>query len=344
MQVNGLPANTPAWTRLYDVRGGTFNNPDTIVVPLAVRNRWTVGAQVLVTSHTYDWEAHQVRTIAQVTTVSGLSGYVGLKLNATIIRPTTLLESPDFAVEVALLSRNILFEGARDDTSFVQHGAHFIVFQTPSVVQSIQGIEFRNFGQQGLLGRYPIHFHHCSDVSGSVVARNTIYLSNQRCVNVHGTHKLRIEENVAFNTKGHCYITEDGIEKGNEFIMNLGAQTGPVTTLIPNIPLANNGDESDDQPATFWITNPANTWVGNVAAGSRKSGYWFEPLLRGTRLNLVPVDYDPEIELLTLFKNNVVHSTSVVIDGDHPMNSVSLAVLQRMRDIIITETLQRCTL
>ena len=262
------------------------------------------GTQVVVTSHTRLWNEQQERTITQVANAP-VSGYVALTLNAPIIRPTTMVESLDFAVEVALLSRNILFEGGSDDT--ISHGGHFMVMHTPSVIQTIEGIEFKNFGQQGSLGRYPIHFHFCNDVAGSIVAKNSIRQSNQRCVVVHGTNKLRIEENVAYDTKGHCYMTEDGMETGNEFIRNLGAKTDIPATIIPNN--GSNGNETDGTPATFWISNPTNTWLGNVAAGSVDSGFWFETKLRGVRAYLFP-NYNPQVEPLGLFKDNVVHSSS----------------------------------
>lgn len=52
---------------------------------------------------------------------------------------------------------------------------------------------------------------------------------------------------------------------------NLGALTKaqPSQDMISE-------DETDDEPATFWLTNPVNTWEGNVAAGSERSGFWFE--------------------------------------------------------------------
>ena len=65
------------------------------------------------------------------------------------------------------------------------------------------------FRPTGILGRYPIHFHMCGSVDGAVVSKNSIRNSKQRCVVVHGTHQLRIEENVAYDTFGHCYMTED---------------------------------------------------------------------------------------------------------------------------------------
>jgi hypothetical protein len=287
---------------LYDATGRDFNFPTTIIVSNAVKGKWGPGAQILITSHTRVWNEHQQRTIVRVVD-SSVRGYVAVTLNAPITRPTTVVESSDFAVEVALLSRNILFEGGTDPTTF--HGGHFMIFHTPTVPQLIEGIEFRNFGQQGLPGRYPIHFHFCSDVSGSVVAKNSIRQSNQRCVVSHGTNNLRIEENVAFDTKGHCYITEDGMETGNMFIRNLGAQTDRPERLIPNDGF--NGDETDFEPATFWMTNPTNSWEGNVAAGSINSGYWFAPELRGVRASMFP-GYDPQIEPIILFKDNVGHS------------------------------------
>jgi hypothetical protein len=301
--VRGLPTNTKTWTRLYDAAGTNFNNPDTIYIEKTnINEKWNAGAEILITSHTRMYNDTQVRTIISASNAP-ISGYIAFKLNAPFIRPTTIVESTDFAVEIALLSRNIVFEGGPDTT--MQHGGHFMVMHTPSVVQIIEGVDVRGFGQQGSLGKYPIHFHFCNDVSGSIVAKNTIRQSNQRCVVVHGTNKLRIEDNVVFDTKGHCYVLEDGIETGNEFIRNLGSQTGKPEKLIPN--LGSNGDENDNQPSTFWITNPTNSFLGNVAAGSDDSGFWFDPKVRGTRAYLYP-NYDPQSEPTTLFKDNVAHS------------------------------------
>jgi len=216
---------------------------------------WLAGARLLVTSHTRLWDDHQERTIVAVTTNSVSSGYVRLELDAPIRRPTTLLESQDYAVEVALLSRNIVFEGGSNN---MQDGGHFIILHTPNVAQTIQGIDIQHFGIQGTLGRYPIHFHYSGDVSGSVVSKNTIRQSHQRCIVVHGTNNVEVSDNVAFDTKGHCYITEDGIETGNSFLRNLGAQIDGPATLIPN------NSETDNQPAIFWITQPTNFVEGNV--------------------------------------------------------------------------------
>jgi G8 domain len=323
--IRGLPANTPSWTRLSAVDGPS-NNPVTIVVPNTIIGKWGVGAEILITPHTRVWNENQVRTIKSITP-SG--NFALLELNAPILRPTTVRESPDFAVEVALLSRNIVFQGGADTNA--QHGGHFMVMHTPTVVQTIEGVDFQKFGQQGNLGRYPIHFHFCNDVPGSVVSKNTIRQSNQRCVVVHGTNQLLIQENVAFDTKGHCYITEDGMEVRNQFIRNLGAQTGIPDTIIPN--QGTNGDETDKEPATFWITSPTNSWIGNVAAGSEHSGYWFEPKLRGARASAFP-GLVPQLMPLVMFRDNVAHSNTAgnLVSAHHsayssPRNQNDLSVL-----------------
>jgi hypothetical protein len=306
VQVHGIPDDTPTWVHLYDVTGTPAATPTGIVVDASVRPNWDVGAEILITSHTSNWNDHQVRTITKIQDYSNSGDnrtFVELQLNAPIQRPTTLLDSSDFAVEVALLSRNIVWEGGQDREP--RQGGHFWVMNTPGVVQTLVGVEVTNFGQQGNLGRYPIHFHFCGNSTGSVVAKNTIRQSNQRCVVVHGTDYLRIEENIAYDTKGHCFMLEDGMETGNQFIRNIGAQTGIPVTIIPNH--GPNGVETDYDPATFWITNPTNTWIGNVAAGSESSGFWFELLLRGVRAGDY-ADLDPKRAALTLFQNNVAHS------------------------------------
>ena len=279
----------------------------TIIVDATVSGKWAAGSEIVITSHTKKWDGHQVRTISRVSPYGTNGAYVALLLNSAIERPTTLIDSPDFAVEIALLSRNIVFQGGSDSNSF--HGGHFWIMQTPKVQQYIEGIDFQKFGQQGSLGRYPIHFHLCGDVTGSVVLKNTVRLSNQRCIVVHGTDNLRIESNVAFNTKGHCFMLEDGIETGNTFIRNIGVMTTVQSRLIPN--MGTNGIETDNVPATFWMTNPTNSWIENVAAGSERSGFWFEMLKRGTRASRFP-NINPAHDSLTLFQNNVAHSNAVV--------------------------------
>jgi cell migration-inducing and hyaluronan-binding protein len=83
---------------------------------------------------------------------------------------------------------------------------------------------------------------------------------------------------------------EDGIETGNQVVHNLGIQTKCHPTL-PCVPtnLAADGESqagtngqasedvlipSDNTASTFWITNPSNDYIDNVAAGSDATGFW----------------------------------------------------------------------
>lgn len=66
---------------------------------------------------------------------------------------------------------------------------------------------------------------------------------------------------------------------------------------------------ADDEASTFWMTNPSNSWVGNVAAGSESNGFWLE--LRSRVRGPNPEEFEdmrPKEELLTLFSGNVAHS------------------------------------
>lgn len=128
--------------------------------------------------------------------------------------------------------------------------------------------------------------------------------SNQRCIVIHGTHNLTVIDNIAYDTHGHCYMTEDGGEIDNVFRRNLGALTQQATRLTRPV-------ESDNFPSTFWCSNPRNTWVGNVAAGSRHNGFWFE-LQEDVRAPTADMPLSqgmiPRQVNLQLFRDNVAHS------------------------------------
>jgi hypothetical protein len=316
LSLRGVPAETPTFMNLYDMDGDS-----TIILPDSVLEKWEQGARIVITSNTQAWWADQQRTIERISIAK--PGFVNIELSSPITRPTTVKDDVGFSVEVALLSRNIMFESE-------DGGGHFWVMQTPLVQQLIEGVEIANFGQQGRLGRYPLHFHMCGDVRGSIIAKNTVRNSNQRCFVVHGTDNLRLEDNVAFDTKGHCYMLEDGIETGNEFVRNIGIRTGAPRTIIPD--MGSNGIESDGLPATFWMTNPHNTWIDNVVAGSEHTGFWFELLKRGDRKVDFP-NLDPKTDSIIKFDGFVAHSTSAVgftyyLSGYEP---TSLQLFDNMR-------------
>lgn len=252
---------------------------------------WKPGTEILLTSHTRSSKDQQVRTIESSNTEIGL-----LKLSEPINTPITVADHEDFAVEVAQLNRRIVFE-ADDDTNDENIGGHLIVHHTKSP-QNIQGVEVRNFGQMGRLGRYPIHFHKCGDSPDSLVRRNVVRNSNQRCYVVHLSNKITLEDNVAFDAFGHCYFIEDGGETENIFRRNLGSGIKKMPAdRVKQLEEQSKRTETDGLSSVFWISNPQNYFFGNIAAGGEGHGFWFET--HGSRVN----------GNLGAFANNEVHSS-----------------------------------
>jgi cell migration-inducing and hyaluronan-binding protein len=173
------------------------------------------------------------------------------------------------------------------------------------------------------------------DAKGQYIRNAAIHDTFNRCVTVHGTHNLRVENNVTYNTVGHCFFMEDGIEHGNEFVKNLAIQT-KCHTSKPCVPtnLAASGETtyayenraagrqsgqqskdvllpSDNTVASYWITNPDNVYRDNVAAGSDANGFWMSlpehpnGQFEGTEISK---NTWPRQMKIREFKGNVAHS------------------------------------
>jgi hypothetical protein len=267
-------------------------------------------------------------TVATIKDVQayGSNGMIAISFEETLA-PRSARQPQGFPIELALMQRNIKFESDSDEKT---QGGHLMVFQTGAVYQHLEGVELYHFGQRGVLGRYvsgmpralvacplsssshshacptlqPMHIHLCEYLSaGTTFKRNFVHQSNQRCMIIHGSHNATIEENVAYESFGHCFMLEDGAEIDNRFIRNLGASQHNVEEEE----LVRDG-ESDDHSSTYWCTNPMNTWIDNVAAGGEGSGFWFE-MKHDVKAPSIPVTEGPLFELnLTRFESNIAHS------------------------------------
>src|SRR6185312_2410644 len=196
----------------------------------------------------------------------------------------------------------------------------------------ISSIELNRMGQNMHLARYPIHFHILGDGKGQYVENSSIHDTYSRCLTVHGTDNLRIQNNVTYNTVGHCYFMEDAVETGNQFIHNLAMLTKchpdgkacEPTNLAPfgpapgaqNFKLAGQDAKdilipSDNTASSFWITNPDNIYRDNVAAGSESTGFWFALPEHPTGAFLGKEGSDkiwPRRTRVREFKGNTAHS------------------------------------
>ena len=242
---------------------------------------WKKGDVIVVAST--DFDPHQ----AERRTISSISGKViTLDQKLQYMHYGQVTFGVDERAEVGMLSRNIHIQASADsETSF--SGGH--VMAMAGSTMKVSGVEFFRMGQHENLARYPIHWHLVGDTQGQYIQNSAIHDTFSRCVTVHGTNNIRVENNVAYNNVGHCYFLEDGVEHGNQYLNNLGILTKCHTNRACNstnavVGVYGGGGQgqtatdqllpSDNTAATFWITNPDNTYRGNVSAGSEATGFW----------------------------------------------------------------------
>src|ERR1700721_215147 len=113
--------------------------------------------------------------------------------------------------EVGLLTRNILIQ-ASDDAEHSYFGGHIMAMAGSKMY--VSGVELNRMGQNMHLARYPIHWHLVGEGKGQYIENSAIHDTYSRCVTVHGTNNVRVENNVTYNTVGHCFFVEDGVETG----------------------------------------------------------------------------------------------------------------------------------
>jgi len=276
---------TNAWTKL----SATAEAGATTIYVLDA-SQWLAGDEIVLASTDYNPRQAERRTIASV--------------NGNIITLTEPLAYMHFGEitfgvdergEVGLLTRNITIQSSEDSLESY-FGGHIMAMVTSRMY--VEGVELNRMGQNMELARYPIHWHLVGEGGqGQYIRNSAIHDTFNRCVTVHGTNDLRVENNVTYNSVGHCFFMEDGIETGNAFIKNLAIQVTCHPTLDcvpynlgPNGEIAGENRQairrismagehtllpSDNTVAAFWITNPDNTYVDNVAAGSEATGFWF---------------------------------------------------------------------
>jgi hypothetical protein len=90
--------------------------------------------------------------------------------------------------------------------------------------------------------------------------------SFNRGFTMHGTHFLRLTNNVVYEGKGHIFFIEDAIETNNYLANNLVIKAKRSWSLL----------NTDQSPAGFWITHPNNIMIGTHVGGSDRYGFWYD--------------------------------------------------------------------
>ncbi|GAQ89759.1 hypothetical protein KFL_005590010 [Klebsormidium nitens] len=300
LEIHGQP-KSPPWTRLAvtALRG-------TNQLVLQEPTNWRVNDTIMVTSSSFD--ARDAET-AVVTAVANNGSVLTLdrRLANQHNGEYRVFDGHvvDMRAEVAVLSRNVVFEGANNPEDgpweMNMYGAHIMVHSPgdDSAVARLANVEVRNAGQAFRLGRYPIHFHMIGRVTQSYVRNCSVHDTFNRAIAIHGVNNLEVSNNVAFNNMGHAFFIEDGIEQNNAIFGNLGALTRKSFSLL----------QTDTTPATFWVTNPNNFLVGNTAAGSEGYGYWYNPEDHPTGPSYT-TNVCPKRTPLGAFRDNTAHSNN----------------------------------
>jgi cell migration-inducing and hyaluronan-binding protein len=284
---------------------------------------WRVGDRIVLASSDYNQNQAEEAVIATVSgTTIGLSAGLRRQHYGQVV---SVSGTPvDERAEVGLLSRNITIQG--DTGTTPGYGGHMMVMQ--GATAHVEGVELYHMGQQGHLARYPMHWHMAGDITGQYFRNSSVWKTFSRCVTVHGSDNGTVKDNVCYDHAGHGYFLEDGAETGNLMEGNLGLTSRDPGAGIRLLP-------SDQRPATFWITNPANTVRGNVAAGSVGVGFWYALPESPTGLSTGQPDH-PRYTALGSFTGNVAHSNHqgglFVDDGPMPDGNTEVTVYRPKAD------------
>src|SRR6187402_3598513 len=267
LNLHGDRQNT--WTKL----ASTANAGSTSIQVLNAAG-WRVGDEIVLASTDFDPRQAERRTISAI---RGNTVTLDKKLDYMHFGKITF--DVDERGEVGMITRNIKLQASADaEQSF--YGGHVMAMGASKMF--VEGVEFSRMGQNLTLARYPIHWHLIGDGKGQYIRNAAIHDTYNRCVTMHGTNFLRVENNVTYNTVGHCFFLEDGAEHGNEFVHNLAIQTKCHTSKPcepTNLSAAGEATQerqasgprgqqskevllpSDNTVASYWITNPDNTYL-----------------------------------------------------------------------------------
>lgn len=266
MDIHGAPMSR-TWVKL----GAEVKKGDSTITMSEKVEGWRIGDEVIITGSRHNgsnrtFRAGKRRAMEPETEVRTIVKIEGTTL--TLNRP---VEFPHFGTgskrsEVANLSRNVIIESA--DPNGVR--GHTVYHRYSK--GSISYARFAHLGKEGVLGRYPIHFHLVGDtMRGSSVTGVSIVDSHNRWVTIHGTNYLVVRDCVGYQSVGHGYFMEDGTEVYNVFDRNLGVQAYLGTRLPKQVlPF----DPNDG--AAFWWANARNTIVRNVTCENDRYGYRYD--------------------------------------------------------------------
>jgi hypothetical protein len=291
IEIHGSPVQYTFTNLAADAPAGS--NTITVTDPVS----WTPGSHVVITSTSFDpYETED----ANVSSVNGNT------ITLTAPLQFTHNGTDPTRAQVGILTRNVVITS---DPSNPPGARGVGVAYMPSSTGSLSYVEFSHLGVQGVLGKYPVHFHHVKHgMAGALIEGLSIWDSLNRFMAVHDTDGLIIKDCVGYESIGHGFFLEDGDETGNVFVHNLGVLVKTGTLRI-----------SDQSPAVFWTSNPYNRWIQNYAVGSEGDGFGF---LIGQDERMPSMNQNPDPLTLPIleFTGDVSHSNYGSGISTYPLN------------------------
>src|SRR5436190_644454 len=225
------------WTKLANTANAGSNSIEVLNAA-----GWRVGDEIVLASTDFNPRQAERRTISAI---RGNTITLDNKLEFMHFGKITF--DVDERGEVGVLTRNIRLQASADAAEPPFYGGHVMAMGASRMF--VEGVEFNRMGQNLTLARYPIHWHLVGDAKGQYIRNAAIHDTYNRCVTVHGTNFLRVENNVTYDTVGHCFFLEDGAEHGNQFVHNLATQIKCHTSkACAPTNLAANGENLESNP------------------------------------------------------------------------------------------------
>jgi cell migration-inducing and hyaluronan-binding protein len=225
LEIHGKPA-LPTWA---DLESTAFDGALTITLHKQVN--WQVDDEIVIASTSYDLNEAEVRTIKGIDIITNgidkpiltLDAPLGHKHFAGI--EDCLDGNVEMRGEVGLLTRNIVIKGD-DNSKNDENGAVIAAYSVgdDTSIVKIEYVEMRKMGQAYKLGRYAIHLRVLGKMTASYIRGNSVRDSYNRFIALH-TNGLTVEDNVAFEVKGHAIFIEDALEQDNKILNNLVINT-----------------------------------------------------------------------------------------------------------------------
>lgn len=274
--------------------------PGTILLTFAndVSKSWKVGSKIIVTStrnparYAYSptgYESRQFFPEHEVRTITAIEPLWGGRTRIAVNAPLTYAHNgtAPFQGEVALLTRNVIVSteivGATDFTDVRTRKFAHTAYQY-GASGDLAYTEFYRLGHYGINGRYAIHYHRMLGTSAGMIARgNAMWNTGFRCLNLHISDGVLVEDNVCYDSSSTAFFTEQdeivgipgyarGYNEDNVFVHNIVIDT-KSKHFLDRLDRTIFGE--DLRAAAFWVgaQTQHEAYLGNVVAGVAGIGY-----------------------------------------------------------------------